>query len=101
MIREGEALLVTRAEEVIDEAGPLRLSLPTTQPSDPSDRLQGEEASVYAALPGIGSRQPRAIAENSGLDLSIVRAILPALELAGLVGMDENGWHRTANRQSR
>ncbi|MEV6337977.1 DNA-processing protein DprA [Nocardia vinacea] len=97
MIREGEALLVTRAEEVIDEAGPLRLSLPTTQPFDPSDRLHGDEASVYAALPKIGSRRPRAIAENSGLELPTIRAILPALELAGLVGMDENGWHRTVN----
>ncbi|MEV5836002.1 DNA-processing protein DprA [Nocardia sp. NPDC052112] len=101
MIREGEALLVTRAEEVIDEAGPLRLSLPTTQPFDPSDRLQGDEASVYATLPRIGSRQPRAIAENSGVELPAVRAILPALELAGLVGMDEDGWHRTANPPSR
>ncbi|WP_433734516.1 DNA-processing protein DprA [Nocardia sp. CA-129566] len=95
MIREGEALLVTRAEEVIDEAGPLRLSLPTQQSSGPGDRVLGDEASVFAVLPKNGSRQPRAIADDAGLELSTVRAILPALELAGLVGMDENGWYRT------
>ena len=96
MIREGEALLVTRAEEVIDEAGPLRLSLPTRQTTDPVDRLSGDEAAVFAVLPKIGSRQPRTIAEDSGLELSTVRAVLPALELTGLVGVDENGWYRTS-----
>lgn len=96
MIREGEALLVTRAEEVIDEAGPLRLSLPTRQATDPVDRMSGDEAAVFAVLPKIGSRQPRTIAEDSGLELSTVRAVLPALELTGLVGVDENGWYRTS-----
>jgi len=96
MIREGEALLVTRAEEVIDEAGPLRLSLPTHRSPDPADQLSGEAASVFAVLPKVGSRQPRTIAEQSGLELATVRAVLSALDLAGLVGMDDSGWYRTA-----
>ncbi|WP_406239758.1 DNA-processing protein DprA [Nocardia sp. NBC_01009] len=94
MIREGEAVLVTCSEEVIDEAGPLRLSLSTDQRPDPGDRLSGDESAVFAALPKIGSRLPRDLADRSGLALAIVRAVLPALELSGLVGMDENGWYR-------
>lgn len=100
MIRDGEALLVTRAEEVVDEAGPLRLSLPgATGPGEnPEDRLTGDEAIVFAALPRIGSRLPLELSQQCGLSLPVVRATLPALELAGLVAADESGWHRTAHR---
>ncbi|WP_228003268.1 DNA-processing protein DprA [Nocardia australiensis] len=94
MIREGEAVLVTRAEDVIDEAGPLRLSLPADLKPDPGDRLSGDEAAVFAALPKIGARLPRDLADQSGVALSTVRGVLPALELAGLVGVDEYGWYR-------
>ncbi|RDI69486.1 DNA-processing protein DprA [Nocardia pseudobrasiliensis] len=94
MIREGEALLVTRAEEVLDEAGPLRLSLPTSQPA--GENLDGDHALVYAALPKIGSRQPTELAVQSGLPLLTVRSVLPALELAGLIGCDASGWFRLA-----
>ncbi|MFI5783657.1 DNA-processing protein DprA [Nocardia sp. NPDC051570] len=96
MIREGEALLVTRAEEVLDEAGPLRLSLPETRSDD--ENLCGDEALVYAALPKIGSRQPADLAGQSGLPLPAVRATLPALELAGLVGCDASGWFRIVRK---
>ncbi|MFI6999557.1 DNA-processing protein DprA [Nocardia sp. NPDC050175] len=96
MIRDGEALLVTRAEEVIDEAGPLRLPLSGSsgQATCPEDALSGDEARVFAALPKIGSRLPRELAQQSGLSLPAVRAALPALELAELVGADEGGWYR-------
>ncbi|MFI9510034.1 DNA-processing protein DprA [Nocardia sp. NPDC052566] len=101
MIRDGEALLVTRAEEVIDEAGPLRLSLPDGARADnPADALSGDEALIFEALPVIGSRRPSELADQSGLPLSAVRAVLPALELAGLIGAGENGWHRTASPRS-
>ncbi|MBF6329356.1 DNA-processing protein DprA [Nocardia transvalensis] len=97
MIREGEALLVSRAEEVVDEAGPLRLSLPGPRSED--ENLSGDEALVFAALPKIGSRLPRELAEQAGLSLQAVRAVLPALELAGLVGSDASGWFRLARDQ--
>ncbi len=99
MIREGEALLVTRAEEVVDEAGPLRLSIPgAAAGGDPQDRLTGDEALVFAALPRVGSRLPLEVSRQCGLSLPVVRATLAALELAGLVASDESGWHRTARR---
>ncbi|MFI9407399.1 DNA-processing protein DprA [Nocardia sp. NPDC052316] len=96
MIREGEALLVTRAEEVIDEAGPLQLPMPGV--AGPVDRraeaLSGDEALVFAAMPEVGSRVPRELAQQSGLSLAAVRAALPALEFAELVGTDGGGWFR-------
>ncbi|MFE3797576.1 DNA-processing protein DprA [Nocardia tengchongensis] len=95
MIREGEAFIVTRAEDILDEAGPLRLSLPGAVPPNPEDNLSGDEALVFAALPGTGSRLPRAVVTDTGLPLPTVRATLSALEIAGLVACDSNGWYRT------
>ncbi|MFD6221567.1 DNA-processing protein DprA [Nocardia asteroides] len=97
MIREGEALLVTSAEDVIDEAGPLRLPVGENT-ADPAAHLRGAEAEVYAALPAIGSRHPVELARQSGLDLATVRAVLPGLELADLVGCDSDGWFRIRAR---
>ncbi|MFC9433384.1 DNA-processing protein DprA [Nocardia sp. NPDC057030] len=100
MIREGEALLVTRAAEVIDEAGPLRLPL-SSAICGPEDALSGDQALVFAALPQIGSRTPRELAEQSGLALPAVRAALPALELAGFAGPNDGGWHRKTTARRR
>ncbi|MGV9680272.1 DNA-processing protein DprA [Nocardia sp. NPDC003482] len=86
MIREGEALLVTNAEEVLAEAGPLRLPTPTP--------LTPEESTIYEALPKSGSHQPTDLATRTGLPLPTIRATLPALELAGLIACDSSGWHR-------
>ncbi|WP_280333161.1 DNA-processing protein DprA [Nocardia wallacei] len=94
MIREGETLLVSRAEEVLDELGPLRLPLPTTR-SDPAEALDGDPALIYTALPAVGSRSPLELAHQTALPLPAVRAALSALELGGLVALDENGWYRT------
>ncbi len=101
MIRDGEALLVTRAEDIIDEAGPLRLPVTEGNPLDPAAHLRGAEAEIYAALPAIGSRLPRELSQQSGLDLATVRAVLPSLELAELVGCDSGGWFRTSSRRAR
>ncbi|MGK8523417.1 DNA-processing protein DprA [Nocardia asteroides] len=99
MIRDGEALLVTRAEDVVDEAGPLRLSVPgTATAADPESRLTADEALVLAALPRIGSRLPVELSRQCELPLPVVRAALSALELADLVANDESGWRRTAKR---
>ncbi|MFI6867137.1 DNA-processing protein DprA [Nocardia sp. NPDC050406] len=98
MIRESEALLVTCADDVIDEAGPLRLSLPGAVPPAPEDNLSPEEAKVYSALPQTGSRLPRLLADQANLPLPAVRAALSSLELSGLVGCDANGWYRLATQ---
>ncbi|TCJ99194.1 DNA-processing protein DprA [Nocardia alba] len=100
MIRDGEAVLVTRADDVVDEAGPLRLPVTDGNPAEPGADLRGAEAEIYAALPVIGSRLPRELSQQSGLDLATVRAVLPSLELAQLVGCDSDGWFRTSRRQA-
>lgn len=93
MIRDGEAILVTRVEEVHDEIGPLRLSLPTG--ADPGPDLDGDQAVVFAALPVAGSRLPTRLADETGLAIAAVRAALTALEFGELVGADSSGWFRT------
>lgn len=100
MIREGEALLVTRAEDVIDEAGPLRLPAADNEAPDPAAHLRGVEADVYAALPAVGARLPAELAQQSGHDLATVRAVLVSLELAELVGCDSDGWFRIRSRRA-
>jgi len=182
MIREGEALLVSRVEEVIAEAGPLQLGIPgvaatpaadITRQAHPDsgarpgadehrepgrcdkpsgcDRVgdgrdfregdsregdhpgtaaheratteqagaggagapgrteetaaglltrdgarTGDEATVYAAVPRVGGCLPGELVERTGLELATVRAVLVALELAGLVTADDAGWRRNA-----
>ncbi len=96
MIRDREATLVTRLEDIHDEVGPLRLSLPTGAGSDPD--LSGDQATVFAELPTAGSRLPRRIADASGLEVAAVRAALAGLEVAGLVGADSSGWFRTVRK---
>ncbi|MFR9751905.1 DNA-processing protein DprA [Nocardia sp. 004] len=99
MISEGEALLVTRAEDIIGEIGPPRLPLTdAANTDDPVRSLTGDQAEVFAALPKTGSRVPAELSAHCGLPLAAVRAALPALELAGLVTADGSGWHRTARR---
>lgn len=99
MIRDGEAVLVTRASEVIDEAGPLRLPVQGSEvPRRDTDVLSGDELMVYEALPAVGTRGPRELSEVSGVAIRGVRAVLPLLELAGFVGADETGWYRIQRR---
>ncbi|WP_373864924.1 DNA-processing protein DprA [Nocardia xishanensis] len=102
MIRDGEALLVTRTEEVVDEAGPLRLSLPGSAGPVPGtpEHLTGDEAAVFAALPAIGSRLPHELTRHCELPVPAIRAALVALELAGLIGVDDSGWHRKTKGRS-
>lgn len=99
MIREGEVRLVTRASEVVDEAGPLRLPVDEggAEPRD-TDDLTGDQLAVYEALPASGSRSPRELSEVSGVPIDGVRSALPLLELAGKVGSDETGWFRVRRR---
>ncbi|WP_068277125.1 DNA-processing protein DprA [Aldersonia kunmingensis] len=95
MIRDGEARLVTSADDVIAEAGPL--TLPVTAElaiARPTDELRGDSLAVYDALPAVGSRGPRELSEASGVALVDVRSVLPQLETAGFVGRDEVGWFR-------
>ncbi|MCX5046204.1 DNA-processing protein DprA [Aldersonia sp. NBC_00410] len=99
MIRDGEARLVSCADDILDEAGPLTLPMAIGQ-SDTraTDELRGDQLLVYEALPAAGSRGPRELSESSGVALADVRSVLPQLEIAGFVGVDETGWFRVSAR---
>lgn len=96
MIRDGEALLVTDAADVVSEAAPLHLPFPAAR-APGAIRPTGAAALVHAALPMDGGRQPHELCEPTGLTLAAVRAALPALELAGLAATSTAGWYRTAD----
>ncbi|MGN2636857.1 DNA-processing protein DprA [Nocardia takedensis] len=91
MIRDGEALLVTQAADILDET-PLRLTDPATSATPD---LPADQAAVYASLSIRDPHLPTALATRTGLALPSVRAALVGLELAGLVTMGSSGWHRT------
>lgn len=92
MIRQGEAQLVTGAADVIEEIGPLQLSL---SGASSAANLSADETAVYAAISPSAPQQAAELAVTCGLPIAAVRAALPALELAGLVDSDSSGWFRT------
>lgn len=95
MIREGEAVLVTNAADVVEVAGPIELRDDTTPVSvRDTDVLSGDALLVYEALPASGPRGTRDLSEESGVPIERVRACLPLLELEGFVGIDDSGWFR-------
>ncbi|MGC0363486.1 DNA processing protein [Rhodococcus sp. 27YEA15] len=96
MIREGEALLVANASDVVDVAGPVGVGDCSEDEAAVRalDSLSGNSRLVYEALPGSGSRSVNQLAEESGLLINHVRATLPLLELEGFAGSDTTGWFR-------
>ena len=94
LIRSGEAMLVSGAGEVIDEAGPLRIPAVAVEKARDTDALNGNELLVYEALLASGSLSPGELSVASGLPVGDVRAALPALELAGFAILCEGGWRR-------
>lgn len=95
MIREGEALLVADAHDVVAEAGPSG-EVGEGRPSmfRDTDALSENALLVYEALPATGARSARELSELSSLPLGKVRAVLPLLEMEGFVSSDETGWSR-------
>jgi len=93
MIRAGEAVLVTTTDQVVAEAGPLT-GASTTKAQTSIPVMSGDEALLFEVLSETASQQPYELAEQCGLALGAVRSVLPALELAGLAGVDGSGWYR-------
>lgn len=96
MIREGEARLVGNAHDVVDECGPLLGACDDrdTRAVRALDGLSGDAALVYEAFPARGDCRPVDLAESAGVAVERVRAVLPLLELDGLVTLRDGGWCR-------
>lgn len=96
MVRSGKAMLVTKSDEIVELISPLG----TTAAGEVSgvqrrtDALSEEARRVYDALATREQASPEQLAQDSGLALRKVRAILPMLELAGLAAHEVGGWTR-------
>jgi DNA processing protein len=97
LLREEQAVLVTRVEEVVETIGRIGddLAPPLPVPTRPTDGLSPEQLAVYEALPARAPRHAEQLVGESGVPLARVRAVLPLLELQGLVGCGADGWRRT------
>jgi DNA processing protein len=96
LVREEQAVLVTRVEEVVEAVGRIGGDLAPllTTGARPTDGLSPELRAVYEALPARACRHPEQLVHDSGVPLHRVRSALPLLELQGLVGCGMSGWHR-------
>lgn len=97
MVRSGKAVLVTAANEILEVISPLGMGplVERVSESVPTDRLDPSARLVHDALTGIDGASADQLSQESGLALRKVRAILPALEMSGLVVRTERGWSRT------
>ena len=96
MVRSGMATLVTRPAEIIELIGPLGTAPPplVAGARRDTDELDGNAKRVHDTLTGYEHASAEELARDSGLPLRKVRALLPTLEIAGLVSRDELGWTR-------
>jgi DNA processing protein len=100
MIRNGQAVLVTNAAEVmelISEAG--QDTLPLQQgPQRATDTLTESQLAVFEAVPARRRASVGDIALAAGVSVPVCLAALSELEAAGLVEGDERGWLATFGR---
>lgn len=94
LIRNGQATLVSNAADVHELTAPMGeqlLPLPRGE-SRPTDGLDPRRLAVYEAVPAGRGRGAGEIALEAGVAMSSCLAELTALELAGLVQADTDGW---------
>jgi DNA processing protein len=96
LLREGLATLVGSVAEVVESVGLFGVDLATKPdgPARPTDGLEPEALRIHEALEVRDGHSAERVAELSGVPLSRVRALLPALELSGLADRCESGWRR-------
>jgi len=89
----GGAILVTRADEVVEQVGHAgELAADPARPTSPLDGLADDERRVYEAFPARGARTVDEIAVGSGLPPTQVLGPLSMLEIAGLVVCHGGRW---------
>lgn len=98
MVRDGDALLVSSVAEIAEATGRFGddLAAEPTGSSRATDQLDSPALRVYEACAGRAPIGTEEVAVAAGIELSRVRAILPELELMGLLERREEGWRRSA-----
>ncbi|MBB3661394.1 DNA processing protein [Prauserella sediminis] len=104
LIREAYATLVGSVSDVLSTVGRLgdhggEVTAP--RPRRPTDELGPQALRVHEALGRRRGLSPEAVAEESGVPLARVRALLPELELSGLAERCETGWRLAAGVPDR
>jgi DNA processing protein len=94
IIREWDAVCVTRVQDVIEHVSPVGegLAAPRRGPAYPRDSLDPVSAAVLEAVPARVGGGPAAIAAAAGVDLDTAIRCLGALAAAGFVERCARGW---------
>jgi DNA processing protein len=101
LLRSNVAVAVTTAAEIVESAGRIGdLAESAPRPERVTDGLDPQALRVYESLGQRAGRGAEWISVDSGIDLPQVRALLPALELAGLAQRCEAGWRRARSPTS-
>lgn len=100
LLRAREALLVTRAEHVLELVSPVGEHL-VDVPRGPvlaRDRLTELETRVLEAVPRAVPAEARSVARTAGLAVTTTAAVLVRLRDAGFVEQTDGGWRLAAAR---
>jgi DNA processing protein len=99
VIREWGAVLVTRAQDVIENVSPAGEGLAPRRrgPACSRDSLDPEATAVLEAIPARGGAGTAAIAITAGVDLSTAIRCLGVLAAAGFIERCPRGWRVRKN----
>jgi DNA processing protein len=94
LIREWGAVLVTRAQDVIEHISPPGEGLAAQRhgPACPRDSLDPQASAVLEAIPARTGAGPAAIANTAGVDLNTAIRCLGELAAAGFIERCARGW---------
>lgn len=94
LIRQGKAVCVTSAEEIVEVVGSIGDDLAPERrgPVWPRDGLNDETRRVLEAIPARGAAGPAAIAVAAGVDIGTALSCLGGLAAAGFVENVDRGW---------
>lgn len=101
LLRSGTVTPVASVAEIMESVGRVGEQLARSADSPPrtTDGLGEYALRVHEALSGRVGRSSEYLALESGVPLDQVRALLPELELTGLVERGEDGWRRAVPRR--